>query len=152
LFSGADFDTSVTPFDAGFAALVALDNGAFIGREVLRPADRRNRTRGLKCPGGIARHGESIRIDGDRAGRVTSSAWSPYLQCGVAIVRLDDPDVAPGTALALDCTDGRTYTGPICELPLYDAAGDIPRGRCTELPESPPAGERREATSEPVDG
>ncbi len=74
---------------------------------------------------------------GQGAGRVTSSAWSPYLQCGVAIVRLNDPEAGPGTVLDVECTDGRTHQAEVCELPLYDRNGDIPRGRATELPATP---------------
>lgn len=152
LFSGTDFDTGVTPFAAGFGGLVELDKGDFIGREALRAADRRNRTRGLKCPGGIACHGRSVRASGESAGRVTSSAWSPYLQCGVAIVRLDDPEAGPGTALTVDCADGRSYTGQVCELPLYDPEGDIPRGRSTGLPSIPPEAEPSAGGGGSVDG
>ena len=137
LFYGTDFDADVTPFAAGLASLVDFDKGDFIGRAALEAADRRNRTWGLKCTGGIARHGQTLRHNGDTAGRVCSSAWSPYLQCGVAIVRLDDPDMGPGTALDVECTDGRTREAEVSELPLYDRAGDIPRGRSTELPSIP---------------
>lgn len=137
LFSGTDFDDSVTPFEAGLGSLVDFDKGDFIGREALSAADPRNRTWGLRCAGGTARHGETLHADGASAGRVTSSAWSPYLQCGVALVRLNDPDAGPGTVLDVECTDGQTYQAEVCKLPLYDRDGDIPRGRATELPEIP---------------
>lgn len=137
LFSGTDFDAGVNPFEAGLGSLVDLDKGDFIGRQALSAADRRNRTWGLRCAGGVARHGDTLQLGGAGAGRVTSSAWSPYLRCGVAIVRLDDPEAGPGTLLEAECTDGRTHTAEVCELPLYDRAGDIPRGRATELPPIP---------------
>jgi aminomethyltransferase len=137
LFSGTDFDDSVTPFEAGLGSLVDFDKGDFIGREALSVADQRNRTWGLRCASGTARHGETLTIGGASAGRVTSSAWSPYLQCGVALVRLNDPEQGPGTVLDVECTDGQTHEADVCELPLYDRAGDIPRGRATELPEIP---------------
>ena len=140
LFSGTDFDASVTPFEAGFGALVDLDKSDFIGRQALDASDRRNRTWGLQCSGGTARHGDTLRLDGESAGRVTSSAWSPYLECGVAFVRLHDPDMGPGTTLEVECTDGQMHTAEVCELPFYDRAGDIPRGRASEqvwLPDDP---------------
>lgn len=140
LFIGTDFGEGVTPFEAGLGSLVDLDKGDFIGREALGAADRRSRTWGAKCADGTPRHGDTLRLDGASAGRVTSSAWSPYLQCGVAIVRLNDPDAGPGTTLEVACTDGRTHVAEVCELPFYDRAGDIPRGRATELP-SIPAGD-----------
>ncbi len=137
LFSGTDFDETVTPFAAGFGRLVDFDKGDFIGREALGTVDRRNRTWGLTCAGGIPRHGDTVRIDGAKAGRITSSAWSPTLQCGVAFARMDDPDAGPGTAVEVECSDGETRAGELCELPFYDRAGDIPRGRATELPAIP---------------
>lgn len=140
LFSGTDFDDTVTPFEAGFGSLVDLEKGDFIGRQALSSADRRNRTWGLQCAGGTARHGDTPRLGGASAGRVTSSAWSPCLQCGVAIVRLNDRDAGPGTVLDVECTDGRTRTAEVCELPFYDRAGDIPRGRATEPPSIPNGG------------
>lgn len=137
LFSGTDFDQDTTPFDAGFGALVDFEKGDFVGRAALAEADRRNRTWGLKVDGGTASHGYAVHLDGERAGRVTSSAWSPTLQAGVAFVRLNDRDLGPGTVLDVACMDGQTRRGEVCELPFYDRNGDIPRGRVTELPEIP---------------
>jgi aminomethyltransferase len=58
----------------------------------------------------------------------------------VAFVRLDDPDMGPGTVLEVACMDAQTHSGEVCELPFYDQAGDIARGRATELPEIPTEG------------
>lgn len=137
LFVGTDFDEDTTPFDIGLGALVDLGKGDFVGREALEAADRRNRTWGLKVDGGTPCHGNSVYIEDENAGRVTSSAWSPTLQCGIAFVRLDDREQGPGTELDVACMDGQMHRGEVCELPFYDRAGDIPRGRATELPEIP---------------
>ncbi len=136
-FSGTDFDASVTPFAAGHGALVDLDKPDFIGKAALAGADQRRRTWGLQCAGGVARHGEALSLEGNPAGRVCSSDWSPYLQCGIAIVRLDDPQLGPGTRLQVACRDGQTREGEICELPMYDRNGDIPRGKCMDIPDIP---------------
>lgn len=140
LFSGTDFDAGVTPFEAGLGSLVDLGKPDFIGRGALDRADPRPRTWGMKCTGGVACHGVTLRRAGASAGRVCSSAWSPTLRCGVAIVRLDDRDTRPGATVTVQCRDGRWREAEICELPMYDRAGDIPRGRSTELPAMPPAG------------
>jgi len=137
LFVGTDFAQDTTPFDVGFGRLVDLDKGDFIGREALAAADQRNRTWGLKVDGGTPCRGNSVYLDGNNAGRVTSSSWSPTLQCGIAFVRLDDREQGPGTVLDVACLDGQTYKGEVCELPFYDRNGDIARGRVTELPEIP---------------
>jgi hypothetical protein len=59
------------------------------------------------------------------------------LQCGVTIVRLDDPDIGPDAELEVMCADGVVRTGTVCELPLFDKAGDIPSGRATDTPDFP---------------
>lgn len=137
LFAGTDFDETVTPFEAGMGALVDLDKPDFFGKAALERADRRCRTWGLQCPGGVARHGDTLRRGSEPAGRVLSSAWSPTLQCGVAIVRLNDPEAGPGEAFEVECADGTVQEATVCALPMYDRNGDIPRGRATELPERP---------------
>lgn len=137
LFSGADFDESVTPFAAGFAAMVDLDKPDFIGRAALAQADTRQRTWGLQCKAGVPSRGETLYVDGQPAGRVCSRAWSPYLRCGVAIVRLDNPVHVPGTRVEVTCDDEQRYESKICELPMYDQAREIPRGKRTEVPKIP---------------
>ena len=137
LFSGTDFDDSVTPFAAGLGAFVDLEKSDFIGRSALAQADKHRRTWGLQCAGGVARHGNALSLSGEPAGRVCSSAWSPYLQRGVAIVRLTDPQLGPGTALQVECVDGLVRDAEVCELPMYDTAGAIPRGKCTDIPAIP---------------
>ena len=139
LFSGTDFDSSVTPFAAGLGALVNLKKPDFIGKKALLAADQRNRTWGMRCPGGVARHGDRLFLDGQSAGRVCSSAWSPFLRCGVAIVRVTNPQLGPGDELHVECADGRLRPAELCRLPLYDRDGDIPRGKQTAIPEIPAA-------------
>lgn len=129
LLSGTDFDHSVTPFTAGLGTFVDLRKADFIGMAALAETDKSRRTWGLQCGGGVPSHGNSLFLNGDPAGRVCSSAWSPYLQCGVAIVRLEDAILGPGTKLGVDCIDGRTRTGDTCELPMYDRDREIPRGK-----------------------
>lgn len=140
LFSGTDFDGSVTPFAAGLGALVDLGKADFIGMAALAQADKSRRTWGLQCGGGIAGHGDTLFLNRDSVGRVCSSAWSPYLQCGVAIVRMKDPILAPGTELRVECVDGTMRAAKVCELPMYDRAGEIPRGKRTDIPSIPCTG------------
>ncbi len=140
LFSGTDFDGSVTPYTAGLGALVDLEKADFAGRAALSRADRSRLTWGLRCKAGVARHGDTLFLDGEPAGRVCSSSWSPYLTCGVAIVRLRNPMLGPGIQLEVHSVEGEAIDGEICELPMYDRAGAIPRGKCTAVPEIPVRG------------
>ena len=137
LNAGSDFDETVTPFAAGLGSMVNLDKPDYIGKTALSNADRRRRTWGLRVPGGVARLGLGLSKDGSPAGRVCSTAWSPFQECGVAIVRLDDPDLGPGTQVDVDCRDGRTRSAEICDLPMYDEDRQIPRGERVDIPERP---------------
>ena len=88
-----------------------------------------------RVPGEVALLGDTLGLNGAPAGRVCSSAWSPFQQCGVAIVRLHDPDLGPGTMLEVQCTDGETRRAIVCDTPMYDENREIPRGQCVDIPE-----------------
>lgn len=143
LNAGSDFDATVTPFAAGLGSMVSFDKGDFIGRAALEACDRRRRTWGLRVADEVARLGDSLSRDGAPAGRVCSTDWSPLQRCGVAIVRLDDPDLGPGTLLEVECEDGAVRTAELCELPMYDQARLIPRGELVNVPELPEFGDPR---------
>lgn len=134
LFAGTDFDESVTPFTAGLGQFVDLAKGDFIGAAALAQADQSRRTWGLQCAGGVIRHGETLFIDGECVGRVCSRAWSPYLRCGVGIVRLEDRELGPGIELSVECDDGSICDAVVCELPMYDRSGEIARGKREDIP------------------
>lgn len=135
LNAGADFDGSVTPFAAGLGAMVSLRKDDYVGKAALERADRRCRTWGLRVPEGVARLGPVLGRADMPVGRVCSTAWSPYQQCGVAIVRLDDPELGPGSLLEVACRDGITRAAETCALPMYDAERRIPRGELVDIPE-----------------
>jgi len=137
LNAGSDFDERVTPFAAGLGSMVDLDKPDFIGQAALRVADRRQRTWGLRIPGSVARLGDDPRKDGVPAGRICSSAWSPFQGCGVAIVRLDDPELGPGTEIEVACIDDDWRPAVVCELPMYDKERLIPRGKAVDIPPLP---------------
>ena len=142
LNAGSDFDQTVTPYAAGLAAMVDLEKADFIGKAALQTADRRQRTWGLRVPGGVARLGLGLEKDGAPAGRVCSTAWSPFLRCGVAIVRLDDPGLGAESTLDVACTDGQTRPATLCDLPMYDKERLIPRGKLVDIPPLPAPGDQ----------
>ena len=137
LMSQAEFDETTTPYCAGLGHFVKLSDREFIGKAALEKADKRTRTFGMRVRGGIAERGRSISVDGNIVGQVCSSSWSPYQGCGVALVRMDDPDFGPDTEVAVTSPDGLAYSAQICALPMYDAEGAIVRGRNTDLPKGP---------------
>ena len=138
LNAGSDFDETVTPFAAGLGAMVDLAKDDFRGKAALQSCDTRQRTWGLRVPGGEALVGHALtNAGGFPAGQVCSSSWSPFQQCGVAIVRLDDPEVGPGTVLNVTCLDGQVRAATTCSLPMYDPDRLIPRGKAVDIPDLP---------------
>lgn len=139
LNAGSDFDETTTPFDAGLVHLVDFDKDDFSGRDALQKANRENRTWGAKVKDGIAQIGRTLSQNGNICGKVCSSANSPFLQCGVAIIRLDNAELQPGDSVDVECIDGVVRTAEICTLPMYDAKGDIVRGKSVDIPIRPVA-------------
>jgi aminomethyltransferase len=134
LNAGTDFDASVTPFQAGLGVFVDMGKNDFIGKEALSRVDRRRIVWGMRVDGGVPRLGRVMRQGEDVAGRVTASGWSPFQDCGVAIVRLDDPALGPGTVFEVECIDDTQRRGEVCDLPMYDEAREIPRGKVVSIP------------------
>ena len=95
LMGTTEFDSTTTPFDAGLGHFVQMDKHDFIGKEALEKADKRSRTFGMRVPSGIAERGRTISFGDNLVGLVCSSTWSPYQECGVALVRMDDPEMGP---------------------------------------------------------
>lgn len=137
LNAGSDFDETITPFTVGLGAMIRLDKGDFVGKAALEQCDQRRRTWGLRVHGGVARIGRNLIKNGVPIGQVCSTAWSPFQRCGVSIVRLDDPEIEPGTTLDVTCQDGESRACETCTLPMYDTKGDIPRGKTVDIPEIP---------------
>jgi aminomethyltransferase len=130
LDNGIDMDPTMTPFAAGIGAFVDFGKGDFIGRAALEKADRRSRLLGLRAGVPLA-PGMELRIDGNRVGRTTAGAWSPYLGCGIGYARLDMPGDWAGMRIA--CGPD-AIPGEIVALPFYDKEKRIPRGLEAAIP------------------
>ena len=129
-----DFDTTMTPFEAGLGAFLELDKEGFIGRETLLKADRRTLLYGLRCRAATPAMNLSV-LDGQQAvGRVTAGAWSPFLDCGVGYVRFSQPGNWAGRSLALKTSAAETVPCEIVDLPFYDPNKRIPRGLDRSIP------------------
>ena len=135
LNAGSDFNERTTPFDVGLGHMVDFDKSEFCGRNALLQADHRCRTWGLRTQGGVAQIGRTLKSNGLDVGVVCSSAWSPFQQCGVAIVRLDDADAGPNVDVEVICTDDRIRKAKTCTTPMYDEKREIPRGLKVDIPE-----------------
>ena len=127
--SGGDFDTSMTPFEAGLGKFIDLEKKGFVGREALLVAKRSKRLYGLLCRDLTPRSGSGIFDGDDQVGFVTTGAQSPYLDTGIGYVRFDHGGNWSGKSLSMR---SGTYGNASCEivdLPFYDREKVIPRGR-----------------------
>jgi glycine cleavage system aminomethyltransferase T len=133
LNNGSDMDETMTPYEAGLGAFVDLAKDDFVGKGALAKTQAKNRIMGLKCEGGEPLREGEIRIGGKRAGFVTAGSYSPFLSCGIAIVRLGSPQ-PEGTKGEVLCRDGKLHAAVITDLPLYDKEKKIPRGQEPTIP------------------
>lgn len=134
LNAGSDFDETTTPYAAGLGRFVDEQKADFIGKQALAEADRGVRLTGLKCEAEPFISGE-ICISGQTAGRVTAGALSPYLKTGIGIALMDQSGFSEGDRVEIRCIDGKLHAGELAELPLYDKAAEIPRGKKVDIPE-----------------
>jgi aminomethyltransferase len=134
LDNGTDFDTSMTPFDAGLGAFVDTDKDEFIGRAALLKAGRGKSLFGLTCAEAAPGYRCEI-MEGDKAvGFVTASAWSPYLKTGIGYARFTTPGDWAGRKLRVKAGDCGSHACAIIDLPFYDKEKLIPRGLAKDVP------------------
>ena len=137
LSAGQDFGKNTNPFSVGLGKFVDLDKKDFIGKKALSNVEKKCRTWGLRVKESVALKGENIFSNNKVIGKVTSSTWSPFQVCGVAIVHMDQAEFGPGTIVDVSCDDGSLQKGEICTLPMYDEKGEIQRGLKEDIPSSP---------------
>ncbi len=93
---GQDMDESTTPYEAGLAWTVSLDEGrAFIGREVLEAQRGQGVPRQLVAlvldEKGVLRHGQKV-VTANGDGEVLSGTFSPTLGKAIAFARVPAGD------------------------------------------------------------
>ena len=128
-----DFDSSMTPFEAGLGPFVELDKEGFVGRDALLTVDRRSLIYGVKCSV-VPAMNLNVYAGDSPVGRMTGGTWSPFLACGIGYVVFTKPGNWAGLNLSLESADGERHDCEIIELPFYDPEKRIPRG----LDRSPP--------------
>ncbi len=137
LSAGQDFDKNTNPFSVGLGKFVDLDKKDFIGKNALSNVEKKCRTWGLRIKENVALKGENIFSNNKVIGRVTSSTWSPFQVCGVAIIHLNSDQFGPDSIIDVMCSDGKMYKGEICSLPMYDKKNEIVRGLIKNIPNEP---------------
>ncbi|MEM6481756.1 MAG: aminomethyltransferase family protein [Pseudomonadota bacterium] len=134
LNANSDFDATTTPFAAGLGHFVDMDKDNFVGKAALETADRSSRLTGIACPSEEPVIGGAVLQNEERIGRVTAGAFSPFLKTGVGIALFDEAAPDAGTPLKITCIDGALHAGQTHEMPFYDAACQIPRGKLVDIP------------------
>lgn len=127
LDSGSDFDTSMTPFEAGLERFIDLEKDCFIGREALLNAKRGKRLYGLICKDLAPRSGDAIFAGNAQVGVVTTGAQSPFLAAGIGYVRFDEAGTWSGKRLLLRTSGGGQVECDILEPPFYDRDKQAPK-------------------------
>ncbi|WP_448130638.1 glycine cleavage system aminomethyltransferase GcvT [Stenotrophomonas rhizophila] len=94
---GQDMDEEITPYEAGLAWTVALDEGRdFIGRDVLEAQKAAGNARQLiglvMDEKGVLRHGQVV-LTASGEGEILSGTFSPTLGKGIAFARVPGGDL-----------------------------------------------------------
>lgn len=132
--AGSDFDQTTTPYDVGLGRFVD-DKADFIGKDALAAASGNGlRLFGVSCAGGVPRIAGHVQRGDKRIGHVTAGAYSPFLETGVGIVRLDSAGGADGDTVTVACTDGALRPACLVTTPFYDKTAEIPRGKRVDIP------------------
>ena len=134
----SDFDETMNPFQAGLGAFLKLDDADFIGREALlslSDKDKQLQLYGLRCDGGEpVILGDLCADNNEQIGHVTAAGWSPYLNQGVAIIRLTNADHVSKDGICVRCRDGDLHAASLVTFPMYDLEKKIPRGLEVDIP------------------
>jgi len=127
--NGSDIDSSVSAWAAGFEPFVDLRKDDFFGKNALAAmSDRRTRMYGLACRTAEPLIGGPVARDGREIGHITASGWSPYLEQGVAYVRLASADDLEPRTVEVMGFDLAMHQAEIVDLPFYDPEKRISRG------------------------
>jgi aminomethyltransferase len=122
---GHEITHETHPYEAGLGWAVQLDDGApFTGRAALERLATMEPARRLACVRlhgrGVPREGYAV-IDpgsGERAGTLTSGAFSPTLRTGIGMAYLPAAFAEPGTRLAVEIR-GRGVDAEVVSRPFY---------------------------------
>ena len=121
---GNDIDETRTPLEAGLAWAVALDKGAFQGREALLRQRAEGITRRLVAlrmkDRLIPRSHYGVFFADERVGETTSGTFSPTLRVGIALAYVSPADRwKPGDELDVDVR-GKRGSAEVVRPPFVD--------------------------------
>jgi len=123
---GVDTDALTNPYEAGLAWTVKLDKKDFVGKALLsRAAQNQFRERlvgfvlnGIELP----QDGAAVVADGQPAGRVTSSRFSPIQKTAIGLAWVKVSKAREGESIQVR-VDGKLASARITMRPFYDPEG-----------------------------
>lgn len=119
---GHEIDETTTLLEANLGWITKLSKGDFIGREPLAKQKEEGLKRKLvgfeMNDRGIARDGQEVLIDGQRAGKVTSGSPAPFLKKNIGMAYVPVASSSPGQAIEIDVR-GKLVGAQIVPLPFY---------------------------------
>ena len=122
---GHEIDETTTLLEANLGWICKLDKGDFIGREPLAQQKADGVSRRLVgfeiTDRGIARDGQEVVINDQRAGKVTSGSPAPFLKKNIGFAYVPVEYANPGQEINIDVR-GRLVCAKIVKAPFYKRA------------------------------
>jgi aminomethyltransferase len=119
---GHEIDEQTTLLEANLGWITKLNKGDFIGREALakqKEAGIKRKLVGFEVTDrGIARDGQAVFIDGQRAGSVTSGSPAPFLKKNIGMAYVPVEFANAGQRIEIDVR-GKIVGAEIVPLPFY---------------------------------
>ena len=116
---GTDIDQSLNPFEIGLDRLVHLDKADFIGQKALMETIHKSlKLKGLLCGEASLTRGDKLVDSGKEIGFVSAGAWSPYLESGVGLIRLNETKTSDHKVKVV--TSSGEFDAKVVDLPFYD--------------------------------
>jgi folate-binding protein YgfZ len=128
---GQDIDDNRLVMEVGRTAqAICYTKGCFLGQEpIVMARDRGHVNRGLMglvVPGGaVVPEAAKVLCDGQEVGQVTSSAYSPGLQAGIALAYLKRGSQTPGSEVDIETGEG-IGKAVIAAVPLEMPGAAVP--------------------------
>ncbi|MGA8149949.1 MAG: 2Fe-2S iron-sulfur cluster-binding protein [Terriglobales bacterium] len=123
---GVDTDALTNPYEADMGWAVKLEKPDFVGKAVLSRAANnllRERLIGFVLRGpGLPEDGAAVVVDGQPAGRVTSSRHSPAQQTAVGLAWVRVAQAQEGATIDVR-VDGKLVQARVTMQPFYDPEG-----------------------------
>ena len=119
---GHELSEEITPLEANLGWICKLNKGEFIGREALQKQKEEGLKRKLvgfeMIDKGIARDGQDVYINDEKAGYVTSGSPAPFLKKNIGLAFVPTEFANVGHEIAIDVR-GKQLKAQIVQTPFY---------------------------------